>query len=116
MTEHLEPGDVIAPDAIRLPAGPVPLRWGTTGPVIGWVTLEREDDGTIVVDAASDPLEVPAGMSPLEYLTRWGFTVDAWEPAPTPLAPDVLEIVERYTLGPVPPTTDTPTLPHRVAL
>ena len=45
MTEHLEPGDVIAPDAIRLPAGPVPLRWGTTGPVIGWVTLEREDDG-----------------------------------------------------------------------
>lgn len=52
------PAEIIAPGAFRdLPAGPVPLRWGTEidGPIIGYVTLSRLDDGTLLVSAADRP-------------------------------------------------------------
>lgn len=70
--EHLDSQLVIAPGAFRdLPDGPVPLRWGTDldGPIIGYVTLSRLDDGTLLVSAADrpeDPDDDLVGVGTLE--------------------------------------------------
>lgn len=86
MTDHEEPLERIDPGAFRdLPAGPVPLRWGTEidGPIIGYVTLSRLDDGTILVSAADRPEDpdddlVGVGTALQETAARIREDFDRW--------------------------------------
>lgn len=100
------PTEAIAPGAFReLPPGPVPLRWGTEidGPIVGYVTLSRLDDGTLLVSSAPDPMTdayaklrdtLEAGISPVRWAATYGLD-ETLEPPREPVVDPAL--VERLT-------------------
>lgn len=89
--------ETIAPGAFRdLPDGPVPLRWGPDldGPIIGYVTLSRLDDGTLLVSAADRPED------PDDDLVGVGTALQETGRPRRPARPEpIIDLIERSSLG-----------------